>query len=766
MKQNNKSRSITWVARMGTGRYAQMFDKSDHGEGDADEVRWLESEPARKELRKIVARFFEEHKNWVKQDERDKPPALGLKASAGLGKTHAALECIKEYGSGFLDRGHILFYVPTLDLAVDAEAKFRKLEPKLPSMVLRGRGAINPKTGIAMCARSDYAKAIASSVESVTEAICQKRMPWGEVRKAPCAKRCPYLTQRRRRKNQVVFLSHAYLTSRPPLSGEVALRIIDEKFWSELAETRKLKKDDWETVSKHIQDAGLEKKFNDVTNTVAMALKEGRPVFPSLLKANISQEDLLHLAHTETSAAPGLKIDPNHSDSFIDQIINKFDRDAAIATRKRAQIFDLLAQKAEFENTERLSLEKPGKHNDRTAFVKLHLTHELPDTAPLLLMDADLDETVVTHLCPNVKVEQISVRPEAEIVQIRDRTLSCKSLTVDWNARDLRDKVAEVIKREVVQAKGKDVLAVATKKVLTMLFDDVENGPDFDESTQQPQKLHGATTRWYGPRMLGVNKFEDYATIILIGRMQPNVAAIEDGMRALFGDSEHPLLFSEDGNLTDSRNKLDLGSGEIHPVRVQIHPDPRGQAVLAQNREAQSEQAVARLRLLSGREGKRVIILSNVPLPGLPADELISFEALAADKSDFRVSAKYKQLELAIMGADLQPLDGLRLSKAGLKLDAPHAFPKKTSGENFRKDLSTRQVLSLAKSVSEDLQLPATPVLLSSIDTGGRPVPSVVFAASATAISRAEKLWPGYSAKKIDWEGEPLDERDEVIETP
>ena len=49
-------------------------------------------------------------------------------------------------------------------------------------------------------------------------------------------------------------------------------------------------------------------------------------------------------------------------------------------------------------------------------------------------------------------------------------------------------------------------------------------------------------------------------------------------------------------------------------VQVQTHPDWRAQLLLEQVREAESEQALDRLRLLSGEGNQRqVYILSNVP---------------------------------------------------------------------------------------------------------------------------------------------------------
>ena len=50
-------------------------------------------------------------------------------------------------------------------------------------------------------------------------------------------------------------------------------------------------------------------------------------------------------------------------------------------------------------------------------------------------------------------------------------------------------------------------------------------------------------------------------------------------------------------------------------MQVQTHPDWRAQLLLEQVREAESEQALDRLRLLRGEGNQRqVYILSNVPL--------------------------------------------------------------------------------------------------------------------------------------------------------
>ena len=71
--------------------------------------------------------------------------ALALKVTAGLGKTATALRVIARYGEALLARGHVLIYVPTLDLAERAHADFQILAPGLPSRVVRGRDVEPPQ---------------------------------------------------------------------------------------------------------------------------------------------------------------------------------------------------------------------------------------------------------------------------------------------------------------------------------------------------------------------------------------------------------------------------------------------------------------------------------------------------------------------------------------------------------------------------------------------------------------------------------------------
>ncbi len=241
---------------------------------------------------------------------------------------------------------------------------------------------------------------------------------------------------------------------------------------------------------------------------------------------------------------------------------------------------------------------------------------------------------------------------------------------------------------------------MAPKAVLHKLYED--NGETFNDRSTQPQMLHGATVRWFGPRLLGINTYSDFATIILVGRLQLPVVALEDQLRALFGDSDMPLSFTDGERLMASKTSLLRADDTRVDVKVRSHPDPRGAALLRQSREAQSEQAIARLRLLSTDTPKRVLVLSNVPLPGLPVNDWLKFDAVVQDKSDAQVSKKYQKLERAIDGANGPVLRGIRLSPSGLTKDAKDVFPSFESAKEFRKKLPSEVVLQWVESIAAD----------------------------------------------------------------
>ena len=78
--------------------------------------------------------------------------------------------------------------------------------------------------------------------------------------------------------------------------------------------------------------------------------------------------------------------------------------------------------------------------------------------------------------------------------------------------------------------------------------------------------------------------------------------------------------------------------------------DPRIAAVLKQIREAETIQAIARLRLVWAEYQKRVFLLSNLPVE-MPVDHLIEFNDLMPDKLEMEL-IKQGDIPLTALGLE------------------------------------------------------------------------------------------------------------------
>lgn len=692
---------------------------------------------ARIDLREAIAEAFKRSVSY--HDHPVAPaPAFAFKVSPGLGKTSTALRFLAQHAARLLEHGHVVFYVPTLDLAERAAEDFHRIAHGVPCDVIRGRDAINPKTGVKMCCRSELVRQVSGLVPSITRAVCESRHE-GEILKAPCALGCPYLAQRNPR-HRVLFTAHAYLNSGLPVPGEVALQIIDEKVWPTLAHVRSLPVEDW--LSQPLADTGtdLNDKHLRVRKTLLDALLDDKPVLEALRQVRISNDDLEALSRHEFETAPVLELGPDLLPEKSRELVDGFDRHAWSICIGRGQIFQQLAESFDQESTDRLSLSQEVRHGQRRQVIRLHRCHMLSENIPTVLLDADADPDITDLLRPGTLFQTIESRPRAQVVQTTENTLSNAYLLHPKHGEARRAKVLSVLKREVVRASGQGVIIVATKAVLRALHVDAgRTMPETDADLAEP--LVGATARWFGPRMQGVNDFEKYATIVVVGRLQPSVPAVEGMSRCLFGDDEAGLVFSEDSRLVSCWTERLMWDGNVKAAKIQDHPDARASSILRQMRECQSLQAIARLRLMSEEQSKRVVILGNLVLPGMPVTFETSLDALAEGLEGESDIVGYRRL-LSALGSGARPrVQGFRLSDAGLAQDLPATFPTEGTAHGFRRHRPTSEIEALISRIAQEHSWPASFVKLAP-KSGGKAVPSVVFGRPAEVTAIASRLWP------------------------
>jgi len=662
------------------------------------------------------------------------PPGLAFRVPTGLGKTSTALRLVAKHAPALLKHGHVVFYLPTLALAEQGAADFRRIAPRIRAQVVRGRDAETPK-GVKMCIRADVAGRIAPLVRSVSVALCEDPETG---KKAACAVGCPYLAQRRWGP-RVLFTSHAYLTLGMPVPGNVALRVIDEKIWPTLTSVRDLTAEEWISDPRGDLPDDLKTSHVTVRFRVLEALKSGRCVIEELRRAGIGQAPLRALAAFEARQAPILSLNPAMPLAAAEKAIERFSwADWSVAIGRK-MIFSFLADAWERRGTQRLTLDTVLRNGEKRTVLRLHRKTEMPQDAPTLFLDADANPTIVNALWPGAGFREILCTPKAHVVQIRERTLSDHYLLHHHRAEAHRRMVRDVISREVSAAKGR-VLVVATRKVLAALRGDLRQ--DREEALVDLKgPLLGAEARWFGPNLQGLNTFEDFETAIIVGRIEPRVSDLERELRCLFGDDDNPLSFVGNGRFVRRKVAHRLANGSEHLVCRSEHPDPRGMALLEQMRECQSLQAAGRIRYMSPSRPKRVVLLSNLPLRGLEPHTVTTLEELAGLVHDRVDPAGFNRLAQALGNEPVPRARGLRLSKQGLHEDLRSAFPTAASAAEFRRGRSTSALSDLVRRLAHARGWPVTFLELRR-QGGGHACPAVVFARPDSAQSEARNLWP------------------------
>jgi len=672
--------------------------------------------------------------------------ALALKVTAGLGKTATALRVIARYGEALLARGHVLIYVPTLDLAERAHADFQTLAPGLRSRVIRGRDALRPDDREKkMCERADLVKKISGFVPSVTEALCRGQDPDGNFVQSACANGCPYLQQKDIRGPHVVFLSHAYLNVDPPIDRDypTALRVIDEKVWPTLTQTSHLSIDDLMRAPPGSFPENLHGVLSRTKATIVDGLQRNLPLHDHLQRSGIDTKQLQLLAQAEERSRSYLRIGPWQPAQVVTFCVDTFDTKAFIASRRRERILERLFEK-DAGHCVGLQIFEMATEQGAQSVIQSTGINEVDRDAPLLLLDADADREITERIAPGAEFVSIQSPPVADVVQISDVTLSNSWLLHPQKGAQRRAAILKILRREVDRAADGGVLVVATKAVLEKLHADVGNpsGGSNEDTLRQP--LLGAVPRWFGPRTQGVNDFEKFAAIIVVGRLQPRVADIEAFARAVFTKDQLPIAAHVSGPLPATEAQILMADGSINLALLRAHPDPRAQAILAQSRECSMLQAIARLRLVSPNRGKRVVILSNLPLPEFPITRLATFSALERDLEHEPDWQGFIRMEDALRATMNRPVRGIRLSAAGLAADLPLDFETESVAKRFRRGRTTSQMISLCKRIAAANCWKFTPFLLRK-SNGGKAVPAIILDDDGAPLAMARTLWPDFT---------------------
>jgi hypothetical protein len=293
-----------------------------------------------------------------------------------------------------------------------------------------------------------------------------------------------------------------------------------------------------------------------------------------------------------------------------------------------------------------------------------HKPIRVPRSAPVLYLDATADPIITEAYLPALQYHRIDVRQLAVVSQVYDRTGSNSF----WN-----NKIADEQKNlsePIYNSQHNDM-----SSLITILNEWVKAGEnpllvahkDLCDQLRGHPKLDAGVAVAHFMSLRGSNAFEDRSVIFVTGRNQPPPNDIEQQARSVFGNSGNPLNYDDLKNSPSDQVEYWLSERSPHTpaaITVPAFSDPRIEAVQKQIREAETVQAIARLRLVWADYQKRVFLLSNLPVE-MPVDHLIELNDLMPDRLEMEL-IKTGDLPLTPLGLEKMRPD-LGLSKEAIK---------------------------------------------------------------------------------------------------
>lgn len=580
----------------------------------------------------------------VSAKENHRSGAVVLRASPGAGKSTVQRMLMAERQ----DRGQTrktTTHLPTLALA--EEAARHATELGLSARVIRGRSALRPDGQGRMCMKAATVERAIHLGLRAKAAFCESpaRLDADSNGAFRCEHfdTCAYRKQFLKRADHD-FVATTYLGLPDPEGDRLSYRVVDETFWRhalrnwcvDVAIFTAPRIDPIRPKSHQPRDARTVARTEllEAANKVVGRLMAG----DSPLSLPYTAEDYEHFAELEDMfAAAQPDIAPAQSETEQRGLLDDAERDFSKVGGFRA-VWRVLRHAREngLGRSERLRLER------NRAGLKLHVAEKqaLSNKEPMLVLDADAEPGILDTVgCPVLIQNDITLRPNAVIRQLHDRRMSTSAVI---DSAENRNQWRSIIAMEVLRdrlGRNTGVLVGATKKVVQQFFADAGHdfsGMDAEEVSRfmLDTSLHGARWLWFGSRSLGSNAYADCSSVIVIGREELPLAALEDQGRALWGDTAGaPLTLLSGGPagelwMPDAELAYEMTDGRAMAVRVPCHPDPRIRLLQRQAREFATRQLVERLRLARSPYPKRVLLGSSVPIPGLPVDQLVSWSDL------------------------------------------------------------------------------------------------------------------------------------------
>lgn len=538
-----------------------------------------------------------------------------LRITMGAGKTTKTVEKLK----ALLDDNPTLnveYYVPRHDLVEDIVEGLKGLNPLVDIVHMRGR-THDMENGNALCTRPLTVKSLEDANVTVRSQACWR----SDTEVCRDYDTCAYFQQFREtpgKYGSVRIFQHAHLkNARIDSLPEPDLVIIDEAFLNSVLEELSISESELRPV------LNLASKGN-LGDELVNALRDGRPVLQELRNQGWN-----------SGAISSIEIEVNSPIPFngtSNASTNLAMYDGVTGAYKVRKILEILADELDVEGRQDISrLRYDPKGNVVVNFLQME---GLFQDTKLLFLDATADQLLLKHLFGDISFHQIDIDQQAIVTQVYNRTGSKRS----WRLLDANDEQAENaeepetdIPERLLQlltilkshaAFGSQVLFVSHKALA-----------DRVREMDLPDEIKIA----HFQNLRGIDDFKECDAVFITGRNQPPFSAIDGMARAIWWNDDKPLQHDEAALLgskvkdkqmpTDLRGYTMVDPTEKAGVYVFGFSDSRIEALNHQFREAETVQAIARLRMVHADYPKEVFLLANLPIE-IPVDEVISWENL------------------------------------------------------------------------------------------------------------------------------------------
>ncbi|MDB4197560.1 hypothetical protein N9777_04665 [Ascidiaceihabitans sp.] len=605
------------------------------GAGTVERPKLVGAIEAQSKLNTILSGFFEDLAEGAN-------PRAAVRLTMGTGKTKQTIAELKKYLTNKFQQT-IEVYVPRHDLADEWEQSLEDINAKVIHVYPRTGGKWDKEQNSyphpIMCQRAEYVRDLEEKGHSIYGNACLSRTS-GE--QCSFFGGCSYLDQFRQSgddlgvENTIRIYTHASLfLSRNEFERQIDpnLVIIDEAFMSSaVSNMPSIPVGD---VTQHIRfDGNAQLGFD-----LAECLTKHQGDLSYLRKKDIGAFEF------NAVSVEGL----NPATPFSAGTTQSRNVRSAKQYKALTRLLEIAAREIEDQGKDQFGQLAYNNRKNEIVICE-HKPIRVPRSTPVLYLDATADPVITDAYLPAMQYHRIDVHQLAVVSQVHDRTGS----KIFWNSKIVPEQ--ENLSEPTYDPRHNDLASL-----ITILNEWVKAGEsplvvgnkELCEFLRGHPELDAGVAVAHFMSLRGSNAFEDRSVVFVTGRNQPPLDDIERQARAIFGNSGNPLAYDDLENLPLDQVDYWLSKRSSHPpaaMTVLSFSDPRIGAVQKQIREAETVQAIARLRLVWADYQKRVFLLSNLPVE-MPVDHLIEFNDLMPDKLEMEL-IKTGDLPLTPLGLE------------------------------------------------------------------------------------------------------------------